>query len=78
MTIADLGRGMQSRIVSISGDDSIRQHLETLGFVRGTQVTVVLESNGAMVLDVYGSRVAVGNEIAKRISVEGVPEPVQY
>lgn len=78
MTLDDLGKGMQSRIVSVSGDDSVRQHLETLGFVRGTQVTVVLESDGAMVLDVYGSRVAVGNEIAKRISVEGVPEPVQY
>lgn len=43
--------------------------LANLGFVEGSQVSVVSESMGNLIVKVKGSRVALGRDLAMRINV---------
>ena len=46
-------------IKKINGRDEVRQHLAELGFVVGTEVTVVSELGGNLILHVKESRIGV-------------------
>ena len=56
-------------IKKINGRDDVRQHLSELGFVVGTEVTVVSELGGNLILSVKESRVALDKTMALRIMV---------
>ena len=56
-------------IGKISGRDEIRQHLAELGFVVNTDVTVVTELGGNLILQVKDSRVALDKTMASRIMI---------
>ena len=53
----------------ITGKDEVRQHLAELGFVVGSDVTVVNEVSGNMIVQVKDSRVALDRTMANRIMV---------
>ena len=61
--------GEVNYIKKITGKDEIRLHLAELGFVVGECVTVVAEIGGNMILNIKGSRVALGKSMAGRIIV---------
>ena len=56
-------------IKRIGGSDQVRTHLENLGFVPGTAVTVVSTIGGNLIVRVKDSRVAISRELANRIIV---------
>ena len=56
-------------IKRVNGRDDVRQHLAELGFVVGTEVTVVSELGGNLILSVKESRVALDKTMAMRIMV---------
>ena len=56
-------------IKKINGRDDVRQHLAELGFVVGTEVTVVSELGGNLFLNVKESRIALDKTMAMRIMV---------
>ncbi len=56
-------------IKKINGRDDVRQHLAELGFVVGTEVTVVSELGGNLILNVKESRIALDKTMAMRIMV---------
>ena len=56
-------------IKKINGRDEVRQHLAELGFVVGTEVTVVSELGGHLILHVKESRIALDKTMAMRIMV---------
>lgn len=56
-------------IKKITGKDEIRQHLAELGFVVDSDVTVVSENGGSLIIQVKDSRVALGATMANRIMV---------
>ena len=56
-------------IEKITGRDEVRQHLAELGFVVGTQVMVVSEMGGNLILSVKDSRIALDKTMAMRIMV---------
>ena len=58
-------------IGKISGRDEIRQHLAELGFVVNTDITVVTELGGNLILQVKDSRVALDKTMALRIMITG-------
>ncbi len=58
------------RIIRITGDDAIRTHLAELGFAIGTEVMVVKEVKGSLILQVHGARLALDESMAKRLIVE--------
>ena len=53
----------------ITGRDQVRQHLTELGFVVDSDVTVVQEIAGNLILQVKNSRIALDKTMANRILV---------
>ncbi len=67
MPISMAKAGDTVTIKKITGRDDVRQHLAELGFVVESQVTVVSEIAGNLILQVKDSRVALDRSMANRI-----------
>ena len=63
------GIGEENTIKKIGGSPEIKKHLEDLGFVVGGSVTVVNALGGNVIVNVKESRVAISDEMARRIMV---------
>ena len=53
----------------VGGSDQVRAHLENLGFVSGSAVTVVSSLGGNLIVHVKDARIAISRELANRIMV---------
>ena len=60
---------MPLMLAGIGGSPEIKKHLEDLGFVVGGSVTVVNALGGNVIVNVKESRVAISEEMARRIMV---------
>ena len=67
LTLAKVGETITIR--KISGRDEVRQHLAELGFVVDSDVTVVSEMGGNIIVQVKDSRIALDKTMANRIMV---------
>lgn len=67
LTLAD--SGSENIILRIGGSPEIKKHLENLGFVAGSQVTVVTKIGENVIVNVKGARIAISREMAKRIMI---------
>ena len=67
LTMAKTGETVVIR--KISGKDEVRQHLAELGFVVDSDVTVVSEIGGNLIVQVKDSRIALDKTMANRIMV---------
>ena len=67
LTMAKTGETVTIR--KISGKDEVRQHLAELGFVVDSDVTVVSEIAGTLILQVKDSRIALDKTMANRIMI---------
>ena len=56
-------------IQRIGGNDKTRRFLESLGFVAGSQIAVVTETGGNLIVSVKDSRLAISREMASKIMV---------
>ena len=56
-------------IRKITGKDEVRRHLAELGFVVDSDVTVISEIAGNLILQVKNSRIALDKTMANRILV---------
>lgn len=56
-------------IQRITGRSDVFQRLASMGFVIGSEITVVSRNGDDMILQVKGSRVALGSGMTKRIMV---------
>jgi len=61
--------GEQNSIKKVGGKAEARLHLENLGFVVGTPVTVITEIGGNVIVNIKESRVAISRETASKIMV---------
>lgn len=62
--------GEESVILRVGGSPEVRQHLNDLGFVAGTGVTVLNVIGGNPIVKVKESRVAISREMAQKIMVQ--------
>ena len=62
-------QGEESVIRKIGGSPEVKKHLENLGFVVGGTATVISSLNGNVIVKVKESRVAINEEMARRIMV---------
>lgn len=62
--------GEESVILRVGGSPEVRQHLNDLGFVAGTGVTVLNVIGGNLIVKVKESRVAISREMAQKIMVQ--------
>ena len=67
LAMAQIGETVKIR--KITGRDEVRQHLAELGFVVDTDVTVVAELGGSLIIQVRDSRVALDQAMANRIMI---------
>ena len=56
-------------IRKITGRDEVRQHLAEMGFVVDSDVTVISEVAGNLILQVKDSRIALDKSMANRIMI---------
>ena len=61
--------GEVTSIKRVGGKDEVRRHLETMGYVPGTDVTVVSVNNGNVIVNVKEARVAISREMANKILI---------
>ena len=57
--------GQQTIIKKIGGNPEIKKHLEDMGFVPGTSVTLISKNNGNIIVNVKETRVAISKEMAQ-------------
>lgn len=67
LTMANTGETVTIR--RIIGKDEVRQHLAELGFVVDSDITVVTQLSGNLIVQVKDSRVALDRSMANRIIV---------
>lgn len=61
--------GETGTIISISGKEEVKRFLNELGFTPGAEVKAVSQSNGNMILDVKGSKIAIDRSMAQKILI---------
>lgn len=69
MPLSMLEEGNKGKIIKVGGLEETRQFLEKLGFVAGADVEVVSKMSGNVIVNVKGSRVAIGKEMANKIMI---------
>lgn len=67
LSLADVGE--ENTIKKIGGNAEVKQHLENLGFVVGGSVTVITALGGNVIVNVKESRIAISEEMARKIMV---------
>ena len=58
-----------NKIVKVGGNEETRRFLENLGFVAGTEITVVSSIGGNLIVNVKDSRIAVNEDMARHIVI---------
>lgn len=69
MPLTILNIGETGKIKRIGGNEETRRFLNNLGFVVGTEVSVVSAIGGNVIVNIKDSRVAINEDMAKRIMV---------
>ncbi len=67
LTFANVGE--ENIIKKVGGNPETKKHLENLGFVVGGAVTIINTLGGNVIVNVKDSRVAVSEEMARKIMV---------
>ena len=69
MPLSYANPGEESVIRRIGGSPEVKKHLENLGFVVGGTATVITSLNGNIIVKVKESRVAIDEEMARKIMI---------
>lgn len=67
LTLANVGE--PNIIRKVGGGPETKKHLEDMGFVAGDTVTIVSSLNGNVIVKVKETRVAISEEMARKIMV---------
>jgi ferrous iron transport protein A len=67
LTMATMGE--VNKIVKVGGNEETRRFLENLGFIAGTEITVVSSIGGNLIVNVKDSRIAVNEDMARHIVI---------
>ena len=67
LTMATMGE--VNKIVKVGGNEETRRFLENLGFVAGTEITVLSSIGGNLIVNVKDSRIAVNEDMARHIVI---------
>ncbi len=67
LTLANAGE--ENTILKVGGSPEVKKHLEDLGFVAGGTVSIVSSLGGNVIVKVKEARVAISEEMARRIMI---------
>ena len=69
MPLTLAGIGEVNTIRRVGGNEETRRFLENLGFLAGTQITVLSAIGGNVIVNVRDSRVAINADMARHIMI---------
>jgi len=69
MPLTLVGIGEVNTIRRIGGNEETRRFLENLGFVAGSEITVLSTMNGNVIVNIKDSRIAINKDMARHIMV---------
>lgn len=69
MPLTMAGIGEKNMIRKVGGKPGVRKHLENLGFIAGSDVTVISDIGGNLIVNIKESRVAISREMAGKILI---------
>mgnify|MGYP001267756193 CR=1 FL=1 len=72
LTLALLPSGCKARVREIVGGYGLRGRLLELGFVKGTNLRVLKNDRGPLIISIDGVRLALGRGVANKILVEPI------
>ncbi|MDO4378474.1 MAG: FeoA family protein [Erysipelotrichia bacterium] len=61
--------GEENVIKKVSGSQELRKHLEDMGFVPGTVVSLISMFDGNVIVSVKNVRIAISKEMAQKIYI---------
>ncbi len=61
--------GSVETIKRVSGNEETKRFLENLGFVNGSEITVVSMIGGNVIVNIKNSRIAINKDMARHIMV---------
>ena len=67
LTMAPVGQA--SKIQRVGGNDETKRFLANIGFVVGSEVTVISAIGGNVIVNIKDSRVAINQDMARHIMV---------
>ena len=67
LTMASIGE--TNTIRKVGGNEETKRFLENLGFVAGSEITVVCAIGGNVIVNIKDSRVAINQDMARHIMV---------
>ena len=67
LSLANIGE--ENLILKVGGSPEVRKHLEDLGFIAGGTATLISSLGGNVIVKVKESRVAISEEMARKIMV---------
>lgn len=67
LALAEIGE--ENIIRKVGGSPEVKKHLENLGFVAGSSVTIITSLAGNVIVNVKEARVAISEEMARKIMV---------
>ena len=67
LSLANIGE--ENLILKVGGNPEVKKHLEDLGFVAGGTATLISSMGGNVIVKVKESRVALSEEMARKIMV---------
>jgi ferrous iron transport protein A len=72
MTLDSVGIKRKARVIMIDGGQRVRSYLNTLGIHIGDWLTVVQRApfRGPVLVEIHGTRVALGRGVARKIRVD--------
>ena len=67
LSLANIGE--ENLILKVGGNPEVKKHLEDLGFVAGESATLISSLGGNVIVKVKEARIAISEEMAKKIMV---------
>lgn len=61
--------GVRLKIVNIKSNEKIAQHLQSLGFVKSTEICLVKKSNTNCIIKILDSKIGLDSSICNKIYV---------
>ena len=67
LTLAQIGQ--INAVKRIGGKEEVRRFLNSLGFIEGSEVMLISQNQGNVIVKVKESRVAISKEMARKIMI---------
>lgn len=70
MLLSMVSLGEIKKIKELRGKDSVKSHLQSLGFLPGENIEVIAENPSGIILLIKSTRIAINRAMANKIVVE--------